>query len=82
MKGKRSRWSYLGLLLLCFLFMGVVPMNARAEESEEVPQLTFTKKIEDLTTTDGISAKVQYEVRTLEKTDFRDEIVYNPDESG
>lgn len=79
---KKNRLKGISILILCFLVCGMFHIEARAEESEEVPQLTFTKKIDDLTTTDGISAKVQYEVRTLEKTDFRDEIVYNPDESG
>ena len=79
MKGKRSRWSYLGLLLLCFLFLGITKMDARAEETSEVPQITLTLNGNKEVTTTSSNVKLQLSIETkeLKASDFNENCKYS-----
>lgn len=82
MKGKRGGWKCLSLLLLCFLFLGITKMDARAEEAAEVPQITLTLNTdEEVTTVSGQKLHLSMKNRTLVAEDFTEQSKWTSDDT-
>lgn len=79
MKRKRGGWKCLSLLLLCFLFLGITKMDARAEETSEVPQVTLTLNgnKEVTTTSSNVKLQLSIETRELKASDFNADCIYS-----
>ena len=67
---------------MCFLFLGITKMDARAEETSEVPQITLTLNAnEEVTTVSGQKLHLSMKNRTLVADDFTEQSKWTSDDT-